>query len=308
MRWVGVVAVLLVSCTPAALAQVPPDLAERTRAAGQTMDPASAAGYAALFPPAVWDGVRIERDIAYGPDPLHKLDIYTTPHRDAGRPVLLFVHGGGYTRGDKHGAFYPDNITAWAGREGMVGVSINYRLAPQAPYPEAARDVAAAIAWVRANIAAHGGDPDRIFLFGHSAGGNHVADYLGNAEVQGGELAGVKGAVLLSPAYPAYPGDPAEHPYYGPNAEPNTKAGAIRRLRGSDVPLFLADAEFDPDLMQETASALNAALCERPERCPRYVHLADHNHFTEGMSLGTADRSLANPLIEWMEGLIGRWR
>ena len=300
-------ATLLAGCA-AASAHMPPEIAARIRAAGQTMDPASAQGYAELFPPGTWDDVEIRRDVAYGPDPLHTLDIYTTPHRDARRPVLLFVHGGGYTRGDKHGAFYPDNITAWAAQQGMVGVNVNYSLAPQAPFPEAARDLAASLGWVRENIAGYGGDPDRIVLFGHSAGGNHVADYLGNRQVQGGELAGVKGAVLLSPAYPAYPGDPAQHPYYGPDAEPNTKAGALRRLLASEVPLLLADAEFDPDLMQQTAAALREGLCQVPARCPRYVHLADHNHFTEGMAVGTGDRSLTGPLLEWIEGLLGAWR
>lgn len=289
----------------AAVAQVPPEIAAKTRAAGQTMDPASGQPYAALFPPEAWEGVSIERDLAYGPDPLHKLDIYTTPGGPAPRPVLLFVHGGGFVRGDKHGAFYPDNIPLWAARQGMVGVTINYRLAPQAAFPEAARDLATAIAWTRANVARYGGDPERIVLFGHSAGGNHVADYLGNPEIQGAEMAAVKGAVLLSPAYPAFPGDPHQHPYYGPDAEPNTKAGSIRRLLTSEVPLFLADAEFDPDLMQETAAALRAGLCAVPARCPTSVHLKDHNHFTEGMALGTDDQSLSGPLLEWIAGLSG---
>ena len=53
--------------------------AAKTRAAEQSMDPASGAHYAALFPPSAWEGVTIERDIAYGADPLHKLDIYSTP-------------------------------------------------------------------------------------------------------------------------------------------------------------------------------------------------------------------------------------
>lgn len=296
-------AVLLLTATAAVTAQVPPGIAANTRSLGQTMDPASGAPYAALFPPEAWAGVGIERDIAYGPDPLHKLDIYTTAGGGR-RPVLLFVHGGGYTRGDKHGSFYPDNITLWAAKQGMVGVNVNYRLAPQNPFPEAARDLAAAIAWVRSNIARHGGDPDRIVLFGHSAGANHVADYVGNPAVQGEELTAVRGAVLLSPTYPAYPGD-MPHSYYGSDAELNSPAGSVRRLRASPVPLFLADAEFDPDLMQRTAAALREGLCDVPERCPRYVHLKDHNHFTEGMALGTDDQSLAAPLLEWMAGLFG---
>ena len=298
-----IAALVLLSCSAVALAQVPPDIAASTRAAGQTMDPASGAPYAALFPPEAWEGVTIERDIAYGPDPLHKLDVYTTPG-GARRPVLLFIHGGAFVRGDKHGAFYPDNVTLWAARQGMVGVGINYRLAPANPWPQGAQDLAAAIAWTRANIARYGGDPDRIVLFGHSAGANHVADYAGNSEVRGAELAGVRGAILLSPNYIDPPGD-NPHAYYGTDTELNSPAGSVRRLLASPVPLFLGDAEFDPDDMLDTARALRTGLCAVPARCPRYVHLQDHNHFTEGMSLGTDDQSLASPLLEWMAGLFG---
>lgn len=298
-----VAAVFSLSCAAAAFAQVPPDIAAATRAAGQTMDPTTGRPYAQLFPPEAWEGVTIERDVAYGPDPLHKLDIFTAPQGGRDLPVLLFVHGGGFTRGDKHGAFYPDNIPLWAARHGMVGVTINHRLAPANAWPAAAEDLAAAIAWTRANIARYGGDPNRIILFGHSSGADHVADYVGNPEVQGEELAAVKGAVLLSPSYPAYPGEPGPHAYYGTEVERNSKAGSVRRLLTSPVPLFLADAEFDPALMQETARALREGLCEDGARCPRYVHLEDHNHFTEGMALGTADQSLSGPLLEWIEAL-----
>jgi triacylglycerol lipase len=220
--------------------------------------------------------------------------------------VLLFVHGGAFVRGDKHGAFYPDNIPLWAAGEGMVGVTINYRLAPANPWPAGADDLADAIGWVRANIERFGGDPDRIVLFGHSAGANHVADYVGNPSVQGAELASVKGAVLLSPNYFGAPADNA-HAYYGTDWDLNSRTGTVRRLLASSVPVFLGDAEFDPDEMLATAAALRTGLCAVADRCPRYVHLKDHNHFTDGMSLGTADKSLSGPLVEWMEGLVGRW-
>ena len=302
-----IAAVLLLCGSAAALAQVPPDIAEQTRAAGQTMDPASGQGYAALFPPSAWEGVDIQRDLAYGTDPLHTLDVYTMRGAGTNRPVLLFVHGGGFTRGDKDGAFHPDNIPLWAAKEGLVGITINYRLAPANPRPAGAQDLAAAIAWARANAERFGGDPDRNFLLGHTAGGNHVADYVGNPSVQGPELASVKGAALLSPNYFAAPGSEA-HAYYGVDWDLNSRAGTVRRLTESGVPVFLADAEFDPDDMLHTAEALRSGLCATPARCPRYVHLKDHNHFTEGMALGTSDRSLADPLVQWMERLVGPWR
>ncbi len=131
----------------ASRAQVPSDIAAKVRAAGQAMDPTVGQLYAPLFPKEAWAGVNIQRDIAYGSDPLQKLDVFT-PDGATGRnlPVLLFVHGGGFTRGDKHGPFYPDNITLWAAKNGMVGVNIDYRLAPKDPWPAGVNDLTAAIA------------------------------------------------------------------------------------------------------------------------------------------------------------------
>ena len=152
----------------AASAQVPANIAEKVRAAGQAMDDSNRDLYAAMFPKDPWPGLTSQLDIAYGADPLQKLDVYA-PEGAAGKrlPVLLFVHGGGFTRGDKRGGFYPQNITEWAAKNGMVGVDINYRLAPANPWPVGVKDLASAIAWTKANIARYGGDPDRIILFGH---------------------------------------------------------------------------------------------------------------------------------------------
>lgn len=297
-----VAAAVLFTVSAGASAQVPPEMAAQIRAA-EPMDPTVGRLYAPLFGPEAWQGVTSERDLAYGDDPLRKLDVFSPESGAKDLPVLLFVHGGGFTRGDKHGAFYPDNAPLWAARNGMIGVTINYRLALDAPWPAAAEDLAAAIAWTHANIARYGGDPDRIVLFGHSAGANHVADYVGNPQVRGAELAAVKGAMLLSPNYPTEAQAGPPHAYYGADHDLNSTIGSIARLRASRVPLFLADAEFDPQPMLATASALREGLCRTAARCPKSVHLKDHNHFTEGMALGTADQSLGGPLLEWIEAL-----
>src|SRR6478609_716400 len=109
--WRRIAACMLLAAGTASAAQVPPDLAAKIRAAGQNMDPAIGNIYAPLFPPAAWKGVTIERDIAYGRDPKQKLDVFRPAGKiGRGRPVLLFVHGGGFVGGDKHGAFQPDNM------------------------------------------------------------------------------------------------------------------------------------------------------------------------------------------------------
>lgn len=298
-------AALLVALSGAVGAQVPPEIAGQVRVAGQTMDPAIGQIYAPLHDPEPWPGIAVERDLAYGADPLQRLDVYAQGEGGEGRPVLLFVHGGGFTRGDKHGAFYPDNIPLWAARNGMVGVSINYRLAPDNPWPAGAQDLAAAIAWTRANIDRYGGDPDRIVLFGHSAGANHVADYVSHPEAQGAEVVGIEGAVLLSPNYAAAPDPAASHPYYGTDAPLQALNSVAGRLGQGTIPLFLGYAEFDPDEMKTTTVALHERACSTPSRCRALLYLKDHNHFTEGTAVGTEDKSLSRPLLEWIRALGG---
>lgn len=293
----------LVVLATAARAQVPANIAEKVRAAGQAMDPTVGKLYAPLFPKEVWAGVSIQRDIAYGSDPLQKLDVFTRDGTQGKRrPVLLFVHGGGFTRGDKHGEFYPDNITLWAARNGMVGVNIDYRLAPKDPWPAGVKDLASAIAWTQANIARYGGDPNRIVLFGHSAGANHVADYAAHPEVRGPEAASVRGVIVLSPVYAT---EPAARPnaYYGQDADLGSAAAQITRLAAGPYPLFYGYAQFDPPPMKATAAALIGGLCRTQSRCPQSVELQDANHFTEGMAVGTSDQQLTGPLLRWIKAL-----
>jgi acetyl esterase/lipase len=284
-------------------AQVPVNVAEKVRATGQAMDPTISQLYAPMFPKEAWAGVSIQRDIAYGSDGLQRLDVFTQDGaKGKKRPVLLFVHGGGFTRGDKHGDFYPDNITLWAAKNGMVGVNIDYRLAPKDPWPAGVKDLASAIAWTKANIVRYGGDPRRIVLFGHSAGANHVADYAAHPEVRGSEASSVKGVIMLSPAYSTAPGS-RPNAYYGEDADLGSVSGQITRLTVSPYPLFYAYAEFDPPLMKATATALIDGLCHTKSRCPKSVELKDSNHFSEGMAVGTPDQQLTGPLLEWIKAL-----
>jgi triacylglycerol lipase len=133
---------------------MPPDLAARIAAMGRVIDPpATHALYAPLHDKEPYPGAVVTRDIAYGPDPLNVLDVFTAEAATgAPRPVLVYVHGGGFERGDKHtpGTPFADNIPLWAARNGMVGVNVNYRLAPKAQWPSGPQDIAAILAWVKA--------------------------------------------------------------------------------------------------------------------------------------------------------------
>ena len=113
-----------------------------------------------------------ERDVAYGTDAAQRLDLFTPATKNF--PVVIFVHGGSLTSGDKTDADYGKVCDAFPAA-GVGCVNVNYRLLQAAPWPAPADDVAAAIAWVHANIAARGGDPKQMFLLGHSSGAMLVA-------------------------------------------------------------------------------------------------------------------------------------
>ena len=297
---------VLLALSAAAPAQVPPEIAAKVRAAGHAMDPAAGDDYAKMFGPDFWRGMTITRDVPYGSDPLQKLDLFVPQAKGANRPVLLFVHGGGFTRGDKHGPFYPDNITAWAAKHGMVGANIDYRLAPKDPWPAAVQDVASAVAWVHANIAKYGGDPDRIVLWGHSAGANDVADFVAHPDLQGPAASAVKGAIMLSPFYAADPGAAPKHAYYGSDKALQSATTVTAGLAQSNIPLFFADSEFDPEPFQAFVEGARSQLCQVPVRCPGYVHLLNRNHFTEGMSVGTGDVTLTDAIERWMKEKVAK--
>jgi len=113
---------------------------------------------------------------------LTSLDVHA-PAPACGAPVVMWVHGGGYQKGDKAQGT-KDKVRLFNER-GWIFVSVNYRLTkpgdPQsAQFPDHFRDVASAVAWVHDNIAAYGGDPSRVALLGHSAGADIVANVADN--------------------------------------------------------------------------------------------------------------------------------
>src|SRR5215475_1893169 len=121
---------------------------EKLRAIGTAITPESITGSAALVAPlhARIDNsdVKVTRDLRYGPADRNRLDVFEpAAEPSAKRPVLVFVHGGGFIMGDKTAPNTPfyDNIGFWAVHNGMVGVNITYRLAPEHKWPTGSDDV-----------------------------------------------------------------------------------------------------------------------------------------------------------------------
>ena len=114
-------------------------------------------------------------------------------------PVVVFVHGGALTAGDKNAsATMYANVLYYFARHGFLGVNANYRLAPQSTFPGGAEDVGAVVGWVRQNAARLGANPERIVLVGHSSGGTHVATWAYDRLIHGPDGPRVAGIVLVS--------------------------------------------------------------------------------------------------------------
>ena len=273
------------------------DLASGLRRLGSDVDPQLIAATAALIAPlhsmTLPADVRIARDERYGTDARHRLDLFA-PATDGVRPVLVFVHGGGFTGGDKTIPNTPffDNVGLWAVRNGLIGVTMTYRLAPQHTWPAGSDDVAAATRWIRDNVVRFGGDSRRVFLMGQSAGALHVAGYIAR---EFGESAArphadwsPAGAVLVSGLYDT---DTMERgapfrAYFGGDDASLHGVSFLAGLAGTAVPLFVAVAEWDPpDFQMQFARLLEARV--RRGLPTRFVQCAEHNHVSPAWCMNT---------------------
>ncbi len=124
----------------------------------------------------------------------NQLDIYTPKTTTKPTPVVIFVHGGGWTYGDKIGI---NEKHRWLTKLGIACISTNYRFHPEVDFKAQAQDVADAVGWVKENAKQHNIDPKQIFLMGHSAGAHLVAlvgtdaTYLAAHKIKPSDLKGV---------------------------------------------------------------------------------------------------------------------
>jgi acetyl esterase/lipase len=301
----AIASVLLASTAPAGAESMPPDIAQKLVAIGRiTAVPETNAIYAPLHTMEPYAGIAVTRDAKYGPAERNRLDVFAAEGAGGTRPVLLYVHGGGFMRGDKKVANSPflDNVAVWAARNGLVGVNMTYRLAPQSTWPSGPEDIGAAIRWVRENIARHGGDPARIYLMGSSAGGNHVASYVAFPEHHAAPGSGLAGAILLSGS----PFDPTVFdmtnykPYFGEDAAKYPSVSPTPGLLKTAVPLMVVWAGLDPPGIEKESINLVDALC-KAQRCPAKVLLQTHNHISVANAIGTNDTELTDQLLVFMK-------
>lgn len=312
MRIQSALAAAVLTCTTVAFAQSPPPeikrkLVEMGADYGRAPDI-----YLEALKAAPNDGVLVKKDLAYGKDPRQLLDVYQ-PTGKTNAPVLVYVHGGGYTGGARDvDANVYGNVLTYFARNGMLGINAEYRLAPQARWPSGAEDVRGVVQWVKESAKDYGGDPSRIFLMGHSAGASHVGAYVFDRRLQPQTGHGVAGAILVSGRYslqydpdnPGFAGGVSQ--YFGSDPAQYPSRSIISHVATSRIPVMLAISQFDQQNLVATTGELFVALCNRDGgRCPRLVQLKYHNHLSEVRHFNTADDYFGKEILEWIGSVTG---
>jgi hypothetical protein len=198
-------------------AQVPANIATELKKIGQIVDVACTAkvyrplmpknDYNTYWPPdaaapvstaPLYPGVAIARDQSFGPNAKDVVDIFSAEKGGGNRPVLIYVPGGAGNKLEQQvrdaNAFY-DNIGRWGTRNGLVVVTVQRH--PGVNWDDGGRDISMAVDWVKDNIAKYKGDPNRLFIWAHSAGNGPLGVYVGHPERWKNGVQ-VKGAIFMS--------------------------------------------------------------------------------------------------------------
>jgi acetyl esterase len=289
---------------------IPAEIEQRIRSRGPVLDMTFTQSlYKPLLDSQRRDGVEVTRDRAYGADPRHRLDVYRPLAASAKPlPVLIFLHGGGFIRGDKSDR---ENIGQYFARQGMVVIVPNYRLAPAHTWPAGAQDAAAAYDWARVNAAGVGGDPNRIFLAGESAGAAHLAAATLIRRFLPADGRAIAGVALISGVYDVRlewmargqfgipTPDPRNDAYFGTDFNRYAEMSTVELIDAQPIPMLITYAELDMLQMQVQAGELFARLTTRHGFSPRLCVIRGHNHLTQVYSVNTGDESLSGPLLEF---------
>lgn len=208
-------------------------------------------------------------------EPKHKLDLYL-PKDKTNVPVFFFVHGGAWTSGDR--SQYPPLGNRYAS-EGILTVVPSYRLAPKNPYPAQLEDVIAAFEWTIKNVAAFGGDTNRIFIGGHSAGA-HLATMLATKTDYP-----IKGVIGLSGAYEMSEG---KENVFGKDPELRRAASPLYHIRKGAPPYLLTYCEWDYVPLAPQTKEFHAALRTNGV-ASELVFIPKESHISEMLSVTKED-------------------
>lgn len=263
------------------------------------------AAYAPLLARTPRSGVQVHRDLHYGDDARQVLDVFVpeqTAVPPAGRPIVVFVHGGAFVRGDKCSdtGLY-DNLLYWFARQGFMGVNVEYRLAPQAPFPGAVEDLAAAMQWLHDNAGDHGGDASRVLLVGHSAGGTHVASYVFDPLL--GYMGRHAHAVVLLSArltadvLPENPNAQGVRAYFGDDPSRYALRSPMGYAACSDLPVLVVNAQYENPLLDVYGLEFAFRVAHARRCAPHYLSMRGHNHVSIVAHFNTEEETLGREIV-----------
>jgi acetyl esterase/lipase len=244
-------------------------------------------------------GIAFE-EAAYGSDPYQRLSVFRARRPD-GR-VLVFWHGGGWTSGYREWMHF--NAPAFTAA-GVTFVAAGYRLAPQHLFPAGYEDCMRALAWVAVHTRSWGGDPGKLFIGGHSAGGHYAALLAARRDWQARvDLPGdiVKGALPVSGTYwfGADSGLSMRPRFLGPpDLAAEDEASPIRRLQPPLPPFLLFHGEQDFPHLSRQAEAFEAAVRTAGGEVTRIV-MPGRNHFSAHYACGEPDGPMVPAALDFM--------
>jgi acetyl esterase/lipase len=229
------------------------------------------------------------------------LDLYV-PEGAKDYPVMMFVHGGKWTSGNKE--LYAPLGETFA-KQGIGTVIINYRLTdPKGTikHPDHVHDVARAFAWVKANCGKYGGSKDKLFVSGHSAGG-HLVALLGTDETYlkdvGCSAKDIRGVMAISGVYTVSPVVPGLSAVFGSDEAACKAASPMTYCKGHHPPFLIAYGNRDFPLFDLMAEEFGKKLKE--EKNEAKVMKLDRTHYTIIVEMGTkADDPLTKAMVEFM--------
>lgn len=237
--------------------------------------------------------VRCILDVPYGDDYWQKIDLFLPDQPVSEQvPVLLFFHGGNFTHGYKEWcSFMAPAITSLP----AIFVSASYRLLGDAPYPAVIEDSLAAAALVRQKVAQYGGDPARLFIGGHSAGGHIVS--LMALRHDWREAVGLPENAFRA-AFPmsvTFSKRMAEDGIEGSDAPLELAANAT-------IPFYVTWAANEKQIVRDTSREMTDALARTGIKVLG-EELADRDHFSIHLRTGDPSDQWTRTVREWMTAL-----
>jgi acetyl esterase/lipase len=244
--------------------------------------------------------VHAQKNVPYlenSPEDKHKLDIYS-PSDQTNCPVIFFVHGGAWKTGDR--SYYPPLGNRYA-LEGFVTVVPSYRLAPKHPHPAQIEDVAAAFAWTVAHVREYGGDTNRIFVAGHSAGA-HLAALLSldhtYLAAQHLSPSSIRGVLAWSGVYDLTNGE-GQEAVFGKDHLVRQQASPLSHVKAGGSPFFVSYCEWDYFSLPGQARAFSHALSAAGVPS-QLLFIPAENHLSEMLNIASADDPLVKAALAFM--------